>query len=604
MYKLLLLVVSVIVLVASEKNYTKYLQIVEEGFQEYQKTGSRPSYLNEALRQFRLTHLFRENVYIGNTARIEVPQIQDDTLCSLCGLAADFVVFQIRLGTPRDQLKNEVAQLCELFDIEPGRVCEGVVELNIDAFIYIFTNDPDLNPDVACHLLLQSQCPSDSFEWTIDVPDGQSPSRPKPTEKSLIKVLHVSDIHLDTLYREGKVATCSEPVCCQEDQDDGDESTGNVCGYWSSYGNDVTEHLVDEFIRFANTLDFDYVYFTGDIISHRVWSTSEENNAKVITTLMDKFKSGFKVPVYPILGNHEPSPLNLYIFENTTSANLSTQWLLDLVEKEWSEWLPDSTSDTIAKGGFYTVSPREGFRIIVINSNVAYIVCWWLLKTNKDPYGQLDWLVSILEQAERYNESVHILSHIPTGGSEIMNTWSREYNKIVNRFANTIKGQFNGHIHVDQFQVHYNSDESKATNVAWNGASLVPYDFANPSFKIYSVDSTTFDVVDIDQWTFNLTEANLNKDKSPNWYKIYSFKKDYDVTSLQPEDIGDLLVKMAKDHNYLADYHLHRYKNSDRAAVAGCDSNCQKNYLCNFSTYLSGDTTKCNELKEIYDKYS
>ncbi|KAF7272237.1 hypothetical protein GWI33_014949 [Rhynchophorus ferrugineus] len=602
MYKILLLVLGLVVTVTNGKNYTKYLQVVEKGFQEYQKTGSRPHYLNDVLRQFRLTNLFRENAYIGDTPIIEVPQVQDDALCSLCSLAADFFAFQIRSGTPRDQLKNEVTELCELFDIEPGRVCEGVVDLNIDAFIYMFANDPDLNPDVACHLLLYSQCPSDSFEWSIDVPDGESPSRPKPTEESLVKVLHVTDIHLDTLYREGKVATCSEPLCCQEDQEDGDESTGNICGYWATYGNDISEHLVDDFIRFANTLDFDYVYFTGDIISHRVWSTTEENNAKVITTLMNKFKNGFKVPVYSILGNHEPSPLNLYVFDNTTSDNLSTQWLLDLVDREWSAWLPASTSDTIARGGFYTVSPRDGFRIIVLNANVAYIDCWWLIKSSKDPYGQLDWLISVLEQAERYNESVHILAHIPSGFSKTLTSWGREYNKIVNRFANTIKGQFNGHIHVDQFQVHYNSDETKATNVAWNGASLVTSDFGNPSFKIYSVDSTTFDVVDIDQWTFNLTEANLNKDESPNWYKIYSFKEAYDVPSLQPEDIGDLLVKMAKNHTYLSNYHLHRYKNSDSAVATECDNKCQKKYLCRFATYINGDTTKCNELKKLYDK--
>lgn len=64
---------------------------------------------------------------------------------------------------------------------------------------------------------------------------------------------------------------------------------------------------------------------------------------------------------------------------------------------------------------------------------------------------------------------------------------------FLNRFANTITGQFTGHVHVDTFQVHYNvSNPDEAINVGWNGASIVPYDQANPSFKIYHVDQDTF----------------------------------------------------------------------------------------------------------------
>lgn len=132
-------------------------------------------------------------------------------------------------------------------------------------------------------------------------------------------------MHVDTLYTQNKMKVCSEPLCCQSDQEDGTE--GNSCGFWAEYGNDVSESLVDEVIRFANTFvsliklinglsrhilyqDVDYVYFTGDIISHRVWSTTQQGNADLIDKFLKKLKNGFTVPVYPVLGNHESSPLN------------------------------------------------------------------------------------------------------------------------------------------------------------------------------------------------------------------------------------------------------------------------------------------------------
>lgn len=117
----------------------------------------------------------------------------------------------------------------------------------------------------------------------------------------------------------------------------------------------------------------------------------------------------------------------------------------------------------------------------------------WLIQSDEDPFDQLKWLVQVLTEAEENKESVHILGHIPTGSIDVIKVWAREFNKIVNRFANTITGQFAGHVHVDTFQLHYNlSNPDQAINVEWNGASIVPFDNANPSFKLYTIDKETF----------------------------------------------------------------------------------------------------------------
>lgn len=47
-----------------------------------------------------------------------------------------------------------------------------------------------------------------------------------------------------------------------------------------------------------------------------------------------------------------------------------------MAAREWSEWLPKESLDTISKGGYYTILVRPGFRIIALNSNVAYILNW------------------------------------------------------------------------------------------------------------------------------------------------------------------------------------------------------------------------------------
>ena len=47
-------------------------------------------------------------------------------------------------------------------------------------------------------------------------------------------------------------------------------------------------------------------------MDHAVWDTSIAGNTEAITKFMERLKADFPVtPVYPILGNHEPSPLNV-----------------------------------------------------------------------------------------------------------------------------------------------------------------------------------------------------------------------------------------------------------------------------------------------------
>ena len=56
----------------------------------------------------------------------------------------------------------------------------------------------------------------------------------------------------------------------------------------------------------------DYIYMTGDIIDHGVWNTSIQKNSDVITKVLQRMNEEFPdTPMYPILGNHEPSPLNV-----------------------------------------------------------------------------------------------------------------------------------------------------------------------------------------------------------------------------------------------------------------------------------------------------
>lgn len=62
-------------------------------------------------------------------------------------------------------------------------------------------------------------------------------------------------------------------------------------------------------------------------------------------------------------------------------------------------------------------------------------------------------------------------------------------------------------------------------------------------------------VLDYDEFIYNVTEANLTPEKSPRWYKLYSFKDAYGLQSLNYEAFGNLIKRMTTDVNIIEKYY-------------------------------------------------
>merc|ERR1712098_766295 len=149
----------------------------------------------------------------------------------------------------------------------------------------------------------------------------------------------------------------------------------------------------------------------------------------------------------------------------------------------------------------------------------------WLLLNSTDPAEQLQWLVYELQLAELNQEKVHILGHVPPGNMDCVRVWSRNFNKIINRYAHVVTGQFYGHTHNDEFQIFYN-DKNYPTNVAYVAPSMTPYHGLNPSFRIYTV-SVSGEMLDHQTYNTDLMEANKHPDQDPPYSLLYSARKFY-----------------------------------------------------------------------------
>ena len=111
----------------------------------------------------------------------------------------------------------------------------------------------------------------------------------KAKKKDTIRVVHLSDVHLDMKYKVGTEVNCGLPLCCREENGPAaDHST--AAGHYGSYPCDIPETTVNEMLSYIRTyLKPHIVLWTGDSAPHDVWEETkaevENSNLKVASMI-------------------------------------------------------------------------------------------------------------------------------------------------------------------------------------------------------------------------------------------------------------------------------------------------------------------------------
>ncbi|KAI8424388.1 hypothetical protein MSG28_002912 [Choristoneura fumiferana] len=479
---------------------------------------------------------------------IEDVEMSETLDCLVCRSAFAALFDGVANGQSNEQLTESITVLCVSLNIESPAVCRGAVELNMPILTHIVKTTPEANPRTFCGLVLQAAGDPNicvihdpRFEWQVDLPEPTTVETIPPSSAAPLTVALVTDAHLDPLYEPFGAAECGEPTCCRKGQTVSlafttrpniDESiyeqtvlktndevlidlgvapkiremrsssqtrfmpARNVApaGYWGDYRNcDSPIWAFDDVVdRIAEThTNVDIVYYIGDTIDHFVWETTYELINDMNRYVVDKIRKSFgdDVLVVPALAD------------------------------KWDFYLPEGARATLLERGEYSV---------------------WLVYDPLDAKKHLNWLVEELYKAELAGERVHIVTHIPPGVSDLVLTWTREYNRIINRFASTITGEFNGHTHSDEFKIFY-SPEGTPIRVAWGAGSATSYTNYNLNYKIATFDAATYEPINIVNYVYNLTEANLTPNRRPHWFQLYDIKQRYNLRDLSPASMDDLM---------------------------------------------------------------
>lgn len=180
-----------------------------------------------------------------------------------------------------------------------------------------------LSPSEICGIILGDTCAhvyNPLYNWTLPLtPVPKPPLRAtalgkNKSDNKVLRVLHLSDTHVDTQYATGGDALCGEPLCCRPAERN--VPLAEQSGYWGDYRDcDVPLRTLDGMLKHISMFhkDIDYVIWTGDVPAHDVWNQTRNGQLKIIRTvasLLDRHLG--HIPLLPALGNHESAPANRY----------------------------------------------------------------------------------------------------------------------------------------------------------------------------------------------------------------------------------------------------------------------------------------------------
>ncbi|EIW79572.1 sphingomyelin phosphodiesterase [Coniophora puteana RWD-64-598 SS2] len=441
-------------------------------------------------------------------------------------------------------------------------------------------------------------------------PDPLPP--PKQPSGKLLKVLHVSDLHLDPRYATGAEANCTDNLCCRKNVNitDSPQTVLFPAPRFGAYLCDTPYSLLLSAMEAIPPLTgteeggFNFSLFTGDITPHdpenQYSRAFVEYVEVVIYDVLKKYVG--PAPVYATLGNHD-------IYDQFQSAPysmggaLATQynWLYEHISKMWEHegWMSGSPIE-YARTHYaaYSVKRTDGLKIISLNTNLWYNLNYfaYINATDPDTFGILRFLADELQDSEDAQERVWIIGHVLSGwdGTNTLNNPSNLFYQIVDRYSpHVIANIFWGHTHEDQFSIFYanngtNMSAETAQTVSWIGPSLTPLTNLNSGFRVYEVDSATFDIVNAYTWVSKVNEYPSLDDQleyGPSYFFEYSAREAYGGDIDWPEDAPlnatwwHLVTEQMENNSSLAKL-FSTYQSKSSAAASECDEECLSARIC------------------------
>ncbi|EXJ92413.1 hypothetical protein A1O3_00964 [Capronia epimyces CBS 606.96] len=416
-----------------------------------------------------------------------------------------------------------------------------------------------------CNYLSSNFCPrphtlpSDTSSYFGAKP--KQVSVPKPSGER-VKVLHLSDMHIDPRYAPGSEANCSSGLCCRANNPKSASGKLEISSpLYGAFACDSPYFLLTSALESIGPLtgtthdnqtdldQFAWGIYTGDLVSHESQNELSRNYTmyaeySIWHMIKAYLPSG---PIFAALGNHDTNP-NAIDSPHSLPGKLGEQqsWNWNHVSSLWqhNNWISAEAADQ-ARTHYAAYSINHArfpkLRIVTINTDFWYRsnLFNYINTTNPDNSRILKFLAQELQDAEDKGERVWVVGHVLSGwdGSNPLPNPTDLFYQIIDRYSpHVVAGIFFGHTHEDQVMIYYGNngtsqDAEHALNVGWIGPSITPLTNLNSGYRMYEVDTGDFSIYEAYTYHADVASfAGINASATgPVWKFEYSTRDVYPV---------------------------------------------------------------------------
>ncbi|KAF8521774.1 Metallo-dependent phosphatase [Hysterangium stoloniferum] len=487
------------------------------------------------------------SIALRQAAFFEISQILNNTLgsfnstCSQC--VGSLVIAKDLALTAPWEVSPLLIDICNLVQFSAFGSCEQEFSANSDGQI---ATQLLANADVSgldgqwmCArntIPLRKTCPQPApsdisavlATW-FTKPKPANAKAPPPSGKAPLKVVHLSDFHIDPRYAIGTEANCSDFLCCRPGVSNPDVPVGSFslpAPRFGAYECDTPWMLSNTIMHAigpltginskSSTPANTFTIFTGDLTSHDNDNQLSRAYVEYVeSAVYSQFKDHLVGPVYAAMGNHDTWPQAFDAPHSIQPGQLSAQfeWNYGHLAKLWETegWISEQVSKVSqATYSAYSTLTPQGLKIITINTDFWYTGNWFnfINMSNPDVSGMLRFVTDALQAAEDAGQRVWIIGHVLTGwdGTSAFPNGPNLFYQIIERFSpHVIANVFMGHIHDEVRYLYYQNNGTvmnadTALTTTWVGGSVTPLAGLNSGFSMYEVDPETFDVMEAYTW--------------------------------------------------------------------------------------------------------
>ncbi|KAI6711476.1 hypothetical protein JHW43_006032 [Diplocarpon mali] len=463
-----------------------------------------------------------------------------------------------------------------------------------------------------CSSLSTTFCPAPSTSplnttHLFPKPKPANATAPKASGKR-VKVLHLSDFHLDARYQVAAEANCSSGLCCRASE----AATSPAVFPAPLYGAfkcDTPYYLglaaLQSIAPMTGTgrevASPAWTLYTGDLVSHDPLNQmSREYVEYTETSLYGMLKSYINGPVFPVLGNHDSAPENIDAPRRLPGLlGQQFSWNYEHVSGLWQNngWIDAATAAQAAVHyAAYSVKNHYGLRIITFNTDFWFRNNFlnFINTTDPDASGSFGFLIRELQAAEDAGERVWILGHVLSGwdGTNPLPNPTDLFYQIVDRYApHVIANIFWGHTHEDQVLIYYANngtvrDAAHALATGWIGPSVTPLTNLNSGYRLYEVDTGSFDIYDAYTFYSDVSAYPALDATGPSYHVEYSTRAAYagavgwpDTAPLNATFWHGLTVAMETNRSLVQAFNTYQGKSSVRSPNCTSDA-CAAAKVC------------------------